>query len=74
MAAPGTILKQNMSKKWRVFVMFSNYRMQKYLVLIGLYTTVGIFVSASVGDVALGFGLATLGCLVLYAVAVEFTK
>lgn len=54
--------------------MFSNYRMQKYLVLIGLYTTVGIFVSASVGDVALGFGLATLGCLVLYAVAVEFTK
>lgn len=54
--------------------MFSSYRMQKFLVLIGLYATVGIVVSASVGDVALGFGLATVACLVLYAVAVELTK
>lgn len=54
--------------------MFSSYKVQKFLILIALYATIGILVSVAVGDVSLGFGLATVGCIVLYAVAVELTK
>jgi hypothetical protein len=54
--------------------MFSNYRLQQLLVLVGLYATIGIVVSNAVGDVFLGFGLATIGCIMLYAAVVELTK
>lgn len=51
-----------------------NYRLQKWLVLLALYATIGIIVSVNVGDVSLGFGLTTVGCIVLYAAAVELQK
>jgi hypothetical protein len=54
--------------------MFSSYRMQKFLVLVGLYGAIGSIVSNAVGDISRGFGLTTVGCIMLYAVAVEFTK
>ncbi|MET3172720.1 UNVERIFIED_ORG: hypothetical protein ABIB52_000548 [Arthrobacter sp. UYCu721] len=54
--------------------MFSSYRMQKFLVLVGLYGAIGFIVSNAVGDISRGFGLTTVGCIMLYAVAVELTK
>jgi hypothetical protein len=73
LAAPGTPLNRYVYLK-EVIVMFSSYRVQKFLVLVGLYATIGIVVSIKVGDLAMGFGLATVGCVVLYAAAVELTK
>lgn len=69
----GNICETN-SKKWRVVVIFSSYRMQKFLVLVGLYGAIGFIVSNAVGDMSRGFGLTTVGCIMLYAVAVELTK
>lgn len=50
------------------------FRWVEFLILLALYAIVGIVVSVQVGDVALGFGLATVGCIMMYAAAVELTK
>lgn len=51
-----------------------SYKMQKNLLLLGLYLAICLAVSAGVGDLVQGFTLATFGLVVVYAVAVRIQK
>jgi hypothetical protein len=48
--------------------------MHKFLALLALYATAVIITSVAVGDLSRGFGLATAGCIVGYAVLAKLSR
>lgn len=51
-----------------------SYKMHKFLALLAVYATSIILTSVALGDLSRGFGLATAGCIVGYAVLAKLSR